>query len=530
VNTIKNENSPNSNNINGNNNTITNNYPANINENPNIKATLIIDSIGDSTFTYYYKIENTGNATANNVTYCASTDDFYDKENESYLPRQLNPNDVLKCDVPDWPSLSKVENISFYLIVKYTDNHNRYKNCLYRYFISKNQLKLKRETDPETKNCVDTILTQEREQILLKNAHIKVPLDTVIKEIFKSLYLNSCYKQGLNYSKKGSYDTAIFYFNKVIEIYQQDTIYYNRGVANLYNGKIDSALNDFTKAITLNPHYVEAYRGRCITYEIKGLNYDAINDYTKIIEINPKNDEFYCDRGIAFYNMNLFNTAILDFSKAININSKYDNAYYYRGQSYEKIGLILNAIEDYKKTIEINPRSAESYMDCGDIYLKKGLYDSAFYDYCKVIEIDSGIARAYHNRGIIYFNKRLYDKAIIDFNKTIKLNSQHSDTYFNLGVIYARKGSYSEAIINYSTAIKLDPKNAVTYFNLAGIYYYLAFYNNELYYEAIKDFSSAIEIRPDYKDAYKYRGYAFNALGKSEEAKKDFEKCEQLKK
>ena len=47
-------------------------------------------------------------------------------------------------------------------------------------------------------------------------------------------------------------------------------IHYNRGVDHFEKGEYDRAIEDFTKALELNPEYVDAYRKRGVAYIKKG--------------------------------------------------------------------------------------------------------------------------------------------------------------------------------------------------------------------------------------------------------------------
>jgi tetratricopeptide (TPR) repeat protein len=50
----------------------------------------------------------------------------------------------------------------------------------------------------------------------------------------------------------------------------------------------------------------------------------------------------------------------------------------------------------------------------------------------------------------------------------------------------------------------------------------------EQYERAIRDYSKAIELDPDYALAYNNREFAYQALGKTVEAEADFKKYEEL--
>ena len=91
--TIDNKNSPNSISIQGDNNTI--NAFQDKNESPNIIVNLIIDTIYYYEYDYYYKIENTSNTAAENVTFVASSNDYFSNFNDEKISRSLYKNNPI---------------------------------------------------------------------------------------------------------------------------------------------------------------------------------------------------------------------------------------------------------------------------------------------------------------------------------------------------------------------------------------------------------------------------------------------------
>ena len=55
----------------------------------------------------------------------------------------------------------------------------------------------------------------------------------------------------------------------------------NRGVGYLNKGEFDKAIEDFNKAIAINPNYAKAYYNRGVIYYKKWLDEKAISDFRK---------------------------------------------------------------------------------------------------------------------------------------------------------------------------------------------------------------------------------------------------------
>ena len=72
-------------------------------------------------------------------------------------------------------------------------------------------------------------------------------------------------------------------------------------------GKIEEAIEDYSKAIEINPQYSVAYNNRGLysliyhlgkAFNLLGRNHLAHEDYSKAIEINPQCDDAYNNRGL----------------------------------------------------------------------------------------------------------------------------------------------------------------------------------------------------------------------------------------
>jgi len=108
------------------------------------------------------------------------------------------------------------------------------------------------------------------------------------------------------------------------------------------------AIDNFTKAISLNPGCDTDYFNRAYSYSIKGEFQLAVDDYSRAIELNPQDAVAYFYRGLAYEKLDEVEKATDDYTKAKELDP--ENASFYlfsRGYNYKKSGRSQNAMEDF---------------------------------------------------------------------------------------------------------------------------------------------------------------------------------------
>jgi len=193
---------------------------------------------------------------------------------------------------------------------------------------------------------------------------------------------------GLNSQFLEKHLNAVEFYKKTIFLaeilrFKSDFIagnYNNRGNAYAKSNKHEKAIEDYNKAIELNPDDATAYNNRGNTYAKSNKHEKAIEDYNKAIELNPDYATAYNNRGAAYAKSNKHEKAIEDYNKAIELNPDDATAYNNRGAAYAKSNKHEKAIEDYNKAIELNPDFSEIHANRGITYSKIGKYEESARD------------------------------------------------------------------------------------------------------------------------------------------------------
>jgi tetratricopeptide (TPR) repeat protein len=119
-------------------------------------------------------------------------------------------------------------------------------------------------------------------------------------------------------------------------------------------GQMDLAIEQYTKAISVDPEYVAAYSNRGIAYQHIDDYDQAIADFTQAITLDPEHVLSYYQRAVVYHHQGDLDKAISDLNRATELDSNYALAYAVSGQVYFELGEIELAIVNYEKALELD--------------------------------------------------------------------------------------------------------------------------------------------------------------------------------
>jgi len=380
--------------------------------------------------------------------------------------------------------------------------------------------------------------------------------------------------RGLCYLKEGDIEKAIEDFSKAIELNPDFAeAYYNRGLAYfggrkwlraLDDEESNNAIADFTKAIELDPEYVDAYYNRGIVYteyihyyrkpwgpEIFDKYHKALDDFDRVLELDPTYVLAYAGKGDLYYRYGDFDNATVEFNKALEsedliiqkVGEKgLASVYYSRGRNYgEGTHMVYEdrrGTLDYEKAIELDPTLMTALGHLTGNYEHLGEWNNLIElcDYMLELKKDDpewltkshGGYTKYEAKGVAYYNlmKQMANEAISNYNTVIELKPTVS-AYRGLGAVYLSLGESEKAKEAFEKALEMDNTTIEegTYKRMERKYYSrgLTYYEMREYDKAISDFNKAIELKPDYAEAYRDLGKAYVAIGDTAKATEAFE-------
>ncbi|WP_105615827.1 S41 family peptidase [Vallitalea okinawensis] len=317
--------------------------------------------------------------------------------------------------------------------------------------------------------------------------------------------------RGLELLDEGKAEEALVYFNKNLEKFDDqisepynnvdnellDITLSNISSAYVDLGELDLALEYIDKALNVQPNTAEEY-------VIKGAIYFNLSQYDKALKYYDQAFEAQGDFNLAYYGKGEINFTLQQYDEALeNFN------HYLKGdpgdpdaEMYKAYCLLYTsgreeAINQIDETIRDNKDYYDAYYMKAVILEESGTFEEVEACYENTAKIFSDDLVAQIDLGAFYYYYGKYNKSLDIFQKLLEANPDNLLIYTWLIYNNTALEEYNQALELANTAIQKDNQYDELYNAIGNIYL-----EQTLYMESLEYFDKAIELNPDYEDAY----------------------------
>ncbi len=271
-----------------------------------------------------------------------------------------------------------------------------------------------------------------------------------------------------------------------------------------------------------------------------------------LLKQNPNDPHLYYQRGKIYLGFKDLEAAIADANRALKMDSLTNDSFYllladasfYAGQT-------RLSKETLERCIKNLPNSTQGYLKLAELYFYVKKYQESINNINSALKIEPTLAKGYFLKGMCYKESgdtnlalssmqtaceqddKYYDAfvetgrllaakrnllCIEYFNKALKINTTSTETIYLVAKFYQDNRRIPQAIDAYNKLLSLDKKDKYALYNLGAIQFT---YLNDI--EKAKGyFTQAIDIDPEYAEAYLARGICFESLKDKTNAPSNF--------
>ncbi|KAM6204870.1 tetratricopeptide repeat protein 6, partial [Sarcoramphus papa] len=294
--------------------------------------------------------------------------------------------------------------------------------------------------------------------------------------------------------------------------------YWHRHLIYLFQDRISAALDDLNFITKWSKNKADTYLSMAEIYRKQGDNTLAIINYSSAIQCSPTDDDIYFRRAELYFEGNQLLLAMDDYAKCFQYNPKRTDALMKHGIHFFDCSVLTTAIQDFTAVIKEDPSNAQARLYRGRAYAKQQQYRNAIQDLAAAVHLDPSCWLAFYYRGCIL---RQIDpkRAVQDFSVSVLINDTQENfcSFLHRGIVYSELCQWSLAICDFESVLALDSSVIFAYLNIGLI----LLLHLDQYYEAIQQFTNAIEIDPLNVRAYVGRAQAYHKIHNLPNAVKD---------
>lgn len=236
------------------------------------------------------------------------------------------------------------------------------------------------------------------------------------------------------------------------------------------HGDIGEALEEYRKAIRMDPEYPLAYLSLGNAYLSLNLIEDAIASYQKAIALDPGYASAHYNLGHAWRQLKHLEDAVSCYQKALQYNREHISILIALGTAYEQLNQTEQAILQYEAALKIDPNMLEANFLLGETHRKNGQLSQAIVYYRNVLLLDPGHVDSLFGLGMALKESGNEAEAIKQLNMALQFKSEHvAGINKALGDIFTRRHQYGEAIECYRKVVDSDPTFVSAYHEMGNI-------------------------------------------------------------
>lgn len=245
----------------------------------------------------------------------------------------------------------------------------------------------------------------------------------------------------------------------------------------LSRGDRQRALEEFTRAISVNPTLADAHMGVGDIYRMEGDYNRAEVSYRRAAELAPQSFDAQYYHGLMLHLLDRVTDAINAYLRALSVSPQDFQANLNISAAYYQLGESMQSLVFGERAVKLQPQSGPARVNLAAVYADMGRHADAVTEYQQAFELieptpklvlgyaeslkslerfgemrstleqlvrTAPSASSYERLGYSLFKLEQYDEALAAFNKSLAMDGEHFPALNGLGVCELNRWYWSD--------------------------------------------------------------------------------------
>jgi predicted TPR repeat methyltransferase len=273
--------------------------------------------------------------------------------------------------------------------------------------------------------------------------------------------------------------------------------------------RLGAAAEAYQAVLAAEPNHAVALHGLGWIAHLSGDRAQAVSLLRRSIDAEPANAGCWNNLGIVYAADQRPAEAVEAYHRAIAVQPNFPQAYLNLGNAMRDQGRWQEAVGAYGDAVRLKPNFAAAHHALGTALRESGRAADAVASYRRAMQLDpSSAGSVLNDLGLTFARVGNVVEAVAHLRQALSLAPQDPKPRRNLGRMLLRAGRFAEAAEVLAPLAQSHPGAADVHHDLAA-----ALAQSGRVDAAIGHFRRAVELRPDYAEAYCNLGVALEERG-----------------
>ncbi|MFH8467642.1 BREX system ATP-binding domain-containing protein [Streptomyces sp. NPDC017991] len=233
-----------------------------------------------------------------------------------------------------------------------------------------------------------------------------------------------------------------------------------RGRELRYGGEHRQALEEYGRALELDPRLAWAHYGRGYTHQLLDDFPAALTALDRADELAPGTGWIIAARAETYRLAGRFEEAVADFDRAVALVPADADPLTGRAVTRHALGRYDEALADFDRALGIEPDNAWALVRRARLRRTRGEPAEAFADFDRAVRVAPDAAWVASERGDAYRLAGRPEEAVAELTRALTLEPAYASALASRGAALCDLGRYEESLADFGRAVELRPDYA----------------------------------------------------------------------